>query len=229
MTKQKRSSSRPVLLNAVRLRDLLVRSQQSPEQLGARMGISGMSIRRWMGDASKRRPGSGIPLGYEGPLARALYELLSEGRLSMEDATAREVLSREAPSFFAASLNQLCGGLVPPGNPQDPEAWIGILNAIGQNPQKQEFITEAIRTQKMSRFEKLGADWKARIRELRAVLSDPNVPRLHWGVAVGALFYLLNPYDLIPDFVPFAGLLDDLATLEAARLYYRRWFPNSGL
>ena len=42
------------------------------------------------------------------------------------------------------------------------------------------------------------------------LLRDPRVPR-RWKLALGALaLYLASPIDLVPDFIPVLGLLDDL-------------------
>lgn len=44
---------------------------------------------------------------------------------------------------------------------------------------------------------------------VRRFLGDPRVPR-HSRLALGALLvYLVSPIDLVPDFVPVAGQLDD--------------------
>jgi uncharacterized membrane protein YkvA (DUF1232 family) len=43
----------------------------------------------------------------------------------------------------------------------------------------------------------------------KRLLGDPRVPR-RWKVASGfALVYLALPFDLVPDFIPVAGQLDD--------------------
>jgi len=47
-------------------------------------------------------------------------------------------------------------------------------------------------------------------RMLGSLLADPEVP---WGakVALGAVaLYLVSPVDLVPDFIPVIGYLDDL-------------------
>ena len=42
---------------------------------------------------------------------------------------------------------------------------------------------------------------------------DPRVPRLAKVVAVTVAAYALSPIDLIPDFIPILGYLDDLVIL----------------
>ncbi len=59
---------------------------------------------------------------------------------------------------------------------------------------------------------------------VRRLLSDPRVAR-RAKVALGLLIaYLLLPLDLVPDFIPVAGQLDD-AILVALVL---RWFLRAG-
>lgn len=45
---------------------------------------------------------------------------------------------------------------------------------------------------------------------VRRLLGDPRVPRRH-KIMLGALIgYLALPFDLVPDFIPVAGQLDDV-------------------
>ena len=69
-----------------------------------------------------------------------------------------------------------------------------------------------------NRFEE--KSWKQRAKELKAetyalyfAVRDPRVP---WYAKVSALCvvaYALSPIDLIPDFIPILGYLDDLVLL----------------
>jgi len=48
------------------------------------------------------------------------------------------------------------------------------------------------------------------------ILSDPKVDLSIKAIAVGALAYLILPVDVIPDFIPFAGLTDDVGVIMYA-------------
>ena len=45
---------------------------------------------------------------------------------------------------------------------------------------------------------------------VRGLLGDPRVGRRHKVLLIGLLGYLALPFDLVPDFIPVAGQLDDV-------------------
>ena len=57
-----------------------------------------------------------------------------------------------------------------------------------------------------------------------------EVPWWTIGSVVTALLYVLNPFDIVPDFIPLVGLLDDAAVISACLFLaekdlkkYRNW------
>jgi uncharacterized membrane protein YkvA (DUF1232 family) len=64
--------------------------------------------------------------------------------------------------------------------------------------------------QSLATLKRWAAGLKAQISLVWAVSRHPDLPwycRLWWGLT---LAYALSPIDLIPDFIPILGLLDDL-------------------
>ena len=60
--------------------------------------------------------------------------------------------------------------------------------------------------------------------------SYDKIPGRMIASLAGALIYFISPIDLIPDWIPMAGFLDDAAILaavfklsEADLIFYRRW------
>jgi uncharacterized membrane protein YkvA (DUF1232 family) len=54
---------------------------------------------------------------------------------------------------------------------------------------------------------------------------DPRVPMLARILAVAVAAYALSPIDLIPDFIPVLGWLDDLVIVPLGLLVIRRLIP----
>jgi len=78
--------------------------------------------------------------------------------------------------------------------------------------------------------------WATRARALEVLTHLPNFIRLYWrlfrdrrvpiwpkALLVGALAYVILPFDLIPDVLPLVGEVDDLVIVLAAA----RWFIRS--
>ena len=74
--------------------------------------------------------------------------------------------------------------------------------------------------------------WKRRAQEIKveahAVYLASKDPRAPWYARLLALFvigYLLSPIDLIPDFIPVVGYLDDLLIVPAGLLLVIKLMP----
>ena len=57
---------------------------------------------------------------------------------------------------------------------------------------------------------------RGELSALRLASTDPRTPRRARWLVAGAVAYALSPIDLIPDFVPGLGQLDDLLILPLA-------------
>lgn len=50
----------------------------------------------------------------------------------------------------------------------------------------------------------------------RRLLGDPRMPRRYRFIVVALLGYLALPFDVVPDFIPIAGQLDDAVVVALA-------------
>jgi uncharacterized membrane protein YkvA (DUF1232 family) len=50
----------------------------------------------------------------------------------------------------------------------------------------------------------------------RRLLGDPRMPRRYKAIVVALLGYLALPFDVVPDFIPVAGQLDDAIVVALA-------------
>jgi len=74
--------------------------------------------------------------------------------------------------------------------------------------------------------------WKEKARKLKAearalclALGDRRVPWYAKALALAVVAYALSPIDLIPDFIPVLGLLDDLIIIPAGMYLVFRLVP----
>lgn len=66
---------------------------------------------------------------------------------------------------------------------------------------------------------------KADVAALAVAARDPRTPWYVKALALAIVAYALSPIDLIPDFVPVLGYLDDLILLPAAIVLVLRLIP----
>ena len=60
----------------------------------------------------------------------------------------------------------------------------------------------------------------------RRIASDPRTPKSARYVLTGALAYLASPIDLIPDFIPVIGHVDDVLVVSALIWVALRTVPD---
>ena len=76
------------------------------------------------------------------------------------------------------------------------------------------------------RLKKTGHEIKREIKVYRRVLKDtrtPKIAKILLGLAIG---YLLLPFDIIPDFIPIIGHLDDLIIVPALVIIALKMIPK---
>ncbi|HYP25716.1 MAG TPA: YkvA family protein [Blastocatellia bacterium] len=65
------------------------------------------------------------------------------------------------------------------------------------------------------------------VRLLVELLRDPRVSSADKAILAGTVIYVIAPIDVIPDFIPFVGLVDDsyLIAIATLRLLNRAEYP----
>lgn len=91
---------------------------------------------------------------------------------------------------------------------RDPEKLRGVIDSA---------VQMASNPGASSKFSELSDKFQTLIRLVRAYLSREYhiVPWQTLILAVTALIYFVNPFDLITDFIPLVGFIDDAAVLTA--------------
>lgn len=78
----------------------------------------------------------------------------------------------------------------------------------------------------MNRLKRIAEQFKREFRVYQKVLRDPRtplLPKILLGLAVG---YFILPIDLIPDFIPFFGQLDDLIIVPVLVIVALKFIPR---
>jgi uncharacterized membrane protein YkvA (DUF1232 family) len=200
---------------------LMHEAQLSTEQLGKRLGISGMTLRRWRHQAGDRD----LPRPYSKALEEVICELAAEGKLNRNSAMVQVAVAetRRAPfAAIAAHLGIPADSLT--SGPFSGEKMIESLSQIGESLEHQNEVDQSAR--RILSIKKWGTEWSQRISSLMKVLKSKDLHAFDKLVAYGALFYLVTPIDLIPDSIPVFGFMDDFVILGFAAAYYSKRFPN---
>lgn len=61
---------------------------------------------------------------------------------------------------------------------------------------------------------------------LGRLLADPEVPRRRKVLAGGAMAYVVSPWDVLPDAIPFLGRIDDIVLLAASINHLMKSVPE---
>jgi uncharacterized membrane protein YkvA (DUF1232 family) len=78
----------------------------------------------------------------------------------------------------------------------------------------------------LQRLKARARDLKRQVFVLVAACRDPRVPWYVKALALGVVAYAFSPIDLIPDFIPVLGLLDDLILVPLGIMLVLRLIPT---
>ena len=194
----------------------------SPEQVALRIGVSNMTYRRWR----KAGPGNKVPRLYQMGIIDGVHQLIVEKKLDAERPEISSFLSRYTQTSLDAALShlgfdkhELLSGTT------DQDKLTGGLSKIGGRKSSQEYVN--MFWGKLPHYKAFGEQWTKHLDQLSGIVKSPVIPHVDKLVALGALFYLFNPFDLIPDYIPVFGYLDDFAVIALACAYYGAKYVNS--
>ena len=194
----------------------LEKTNFSAEILANYFAVSNMTVRRWQSKKNVK-----IPKNEMDPIVQGIYRLITDGYLSVEDQDVQSFINHDSHNYMNAVVKSLgiTSAFTTSSDTEMPEA----LGQIGSSDEKRIAVDQGL--EKIKGFRKLGADWKQKITFLLNVLKNKKMTLSQKAVAYGALFYLLTPFDFIPDYIPVFGMMDDFAVLGFAVLYYLKNFP----
>jgi uncharacterized membrane protein YkvA (DUF1232 family) len=207
-------------MKIAQLRNLLKFSNLTPEEFGEASGLSGMTVRRWI----KQSPTKEIPKAYAPALREACYELAAQGRVELSSEPVQAIVLETSTFQSEAVARHLGVNAADLNLTGDSDRLLLCLNQIGNQTEKQKEVNSS--QEQLSVFKKMGAEWSRRITLLWKVTRSEKLNALDKLVAFGALFYLVTPFDLIPDNIPVIGLMDDFLVLGIAAAYYTRKYQG---
>jgi uncharacterized membrane protein YkvA (DUF1232 family) len=94
---------------------------------------------------------------------------------------------------------------------------INQFNEQYDSEEKVEQATAAVEERLWEKTARVGSNirFAKEVKALYRYMRDKSVPWYRKSIIVGALIYFITPIDLIPDFVPLFGYLDDLGVIMA--------------
>ena len=67
---------------------------------------------------------------------------------------------------------------------------------------------------------------KIELHAMWFAIKHPGTPWTAKAILIGVLLYAASPIDIIPDFIPFFGMLDDIVVIAAGLWLARRMIPE---
>ena len=178
-----------------------------------------------IGAGSKVRGGNTFPKEYESNVAAGIYRLLDNKSLSYDSVRVNNFVEGNLPEFFQAAVGRFdsAGDLFSEKSTHQDKIT-AVLSNLGNSSKIRHQVDGSSR--KILKFAEWGSAWKFRIKLMMKVIHSKELTLVDQLVAYGALFYLILPFDLIPDSIPVFGYVDDFGILGFAAAYYCKRFPK---
>ncbi|MDD5304382.1 MAG: DUF1232 domain-containing protein [Elusimicrobia bacterium] len=199
---------------------LLAKAGLSPEQAAKRLGVSHMTLRRW-----QELPGETVLAPkYERAFRPIFDEMVADGLIAKGSPAARASAEDKRHSFQKILKNLGFPGDLLESGLHDRRAILDGLAKVGEDAKRASEVER--NKKKITVLGRMGKEWNERTRGLLAVIRSKDLISADKCVAYGALFYLLMPFDLIPDPIPVIGMIDDFALLGIALWFYKGGRPR---
>jgi uncharacterized membrane protein YkvA (DUF1232 family) len=78
----------------------------------------------------------------------------------------------------------------------------------------------------LAQIRTIAENFRRELNVYRLILADPRTPKLAKWLLGLAIAYAVSPIDLIPDFIPVLGYLDDLLIVPALVILARKMIPS---
>ena len=119
---------------------------------------------------------------------------------------------------FDHYLSESCGTVVSLNpEPTDFKLFLKKLEQDGEKVSDLKSLEKDLKNKLKDR--KIGQTIRSHAKTMIDAVFSKNTPMRYKAVCIGALLYLINPFDLIPDSIPVIGYLDDFAVLSLAVAY----------
>jgi len=199
------------------LKILLRETGLSAEELGKVIGVSGMTVRRWI----DTRGGQKLAPIYQQAIRDSIIKLFLKGYLSWESPLLEKAMAQWQALEQLAILKALgfaegfdCN------SPNVAERTIIALTQIGSAESRRKRVDRG--RDRIVSLVKEENQWREKIHALLEVIDSPSLPSVDKFAAYGALFYFAMPFTMVKSSLPVFAEMDIFAILTVAESHYLR-------